>query len=55
MEDFDMIGEMLPRQIALNLKALAKAPNSAEKKVYSEIVHNLTQSLGFFRHDGYCG
>lgn len=42
----DRIFEKLPREIAKSLEALAKTDKLEERKIHSEIILNLSSSLG---------
>ncbi len=46
--DPDKLMDMLSKELHETLEAMAKTKDLEEKKAYSEIVHNLSQSLGVF-------
>ena len=46
--DPDKLMETLSKELQKTLEAMAKTKDLEEKKMYSEIVHNLSQSLGVF-------
>jgi len=46
--DPDKIMDGISKQILANLKAMEKAKSPEEKKMYSETVKNLSESLGVF-------
>lgn len=46
--DPEQLMEALSRELHATLKAMAQVEDLEEKRRYSEIVHNLSQSLGVF-------
>lgn len=48
MENMDRMFEKLPREIARSLEAMSKTDKLEERKVHSEIILNLSTSLGAF-------
>ena len=46
MENMDRMFEKLPREIARSLEAMSKTDKLEERKVHSEIILNLSTSLG---------
>ena len=46
--DPEQLMESLSEELHATLQAMAKTKDLDEKRKYSEIIHNLTQSLGIF-------
>tara|TARA_R110002074_G_scaffold398187_1_gene589742 strand:- start:116 stop:316 length:201 start_codon:yes stop_codon:yes gene_type:complete len=44
----DKLMEGISKEMSAALKAMGKAKTSEEKLIYSQIVKNLSESLGFF-------
>lgn len=48
MEPIEKLIDLLPREVSNNLKAMSKTEDLEQKKIYSEIVLNLCESIGVF-------
>ncbi|MBI9084207.1 MAG: hypothetical protein JEZ11_11460 [Desulfobacterales bacterium] len=48
MDPMEKLIDLLPREVSKNLNAMSKTNDLEQKKIYSEIVLNLCESMGVF-------
>lgn len=48
MDPMEKLIDLLPREVSKNLNAMSKTNDLEKKKIYSEIVLNLCESMGVF-------
>ncbi|HAJ78983.1 MAG TPA: hypothetical protein DCO75_04365 [Fibrobacteres bacterium] len=48
MEDLDKLFAQIPLEIGKSLEAMSKTNDIQERKLHSEIIHNLSSAMGIF-------
>jgi hypothetical protein len=48
MEDLDKLFAQIPLEIGKSLEAMSKTNDIQERKLHSEIIHNLSSTMGVF-------
>jgi hypothetical protein len=48
MEDLDKLFAQIPLEIGKSLEAMSKTNDIQERKLHSEIIHNLSSTMGIF-------